>query len=502
MAASRMKGRPVGDDIQSAQFTRAQRSKYRHKVRQCLDVFERMLHHEVFPKAQPLMGIEVELNLVDGNFEPAMSNTSVLDALADPDYQTELGRFNIELNGPVSPISGGSFAALESTLRETLNRAENVANQHDSNILMVGIMPTLLQHHLEGEWMSPGPRYQAIQDAVLAARREDIELDITGDEELYAVTGSISPESACTSVQLHLEVAPEDFAAYWNAAQALAGPQLALGANSPFLFGKRLWAETRTQLFLQATDTRSPELKNQGVRPVVWFGDHWITSIFDLFEENVRYFPALLPELSDEDPVAEFARGTIPKLQEMRLHNGTIYRWNRPVYDVIDSQAHVRLENRVLPAGPTVVDTIANAVFFYGSVTNLASEERPLWSRMSFSAAAANFENAARNGVDATFYWPGYGHVPWDELVIRDLLPRAREGLRELEVDDDVADHYLGIIEARAHTRRNGAWWQTETVRQLQTSMSREAALREMSKRYAHGMHQNLPVHQWPLPQP
>ena len=203
---------------------------------------------------------------------------------------------------------------------------------------------------------------------------------------------------------------------------------MALGANSPFLFGKRLWAETRTELFLQATDTRSPELRNQGVRPPVFFGERWITSIFDLFEENVRYFPALLPETTDEDPEAVLASGQAPRLQELRLHNGTVYRWNRPVYDVVDGRPHLRVENRVLPAGPTVVDVLANAAFYYGALTVLASEDRPVWTKMSFDAAKANFDAGPRLGVDAVFYWPGFGEVTWDELLLRAPAAQGRRG--------------------------------------------------------------------------
>ena len=193
-------------------------------------------------------------------------------------------------------------------------------------------------------------------------------------------------------MQLHLQVAPDDFAANWNAAQVLAGPQLALGANSPYFFGHQLWSETRIELFAQSTDTRPEELKTQGVRPRVWFGERWITSILDLFEENIRYFPSLLPEVSDEDPVAELAAGRIPHLAELRLHNGTVYRWNRPVYDVVDGRPHLRLENRVLPAGPTVIDMLANSAFYYGMLRTLVrSESQPLWTRMSFAAAHTQF---------------------------------------------------------------------------------------------------------------
>ena len=226
-------------------------------------------------------------------------------------------------------------------------------------------------------------------------------LAIDGPERLRAMAESIAPESACTSVQLHLQVAPESFANYWNAAQVIAGAQLAVGANSPYLFGKELWRETRIALFDQATDTRSDELKEQGVRPRVWFGERWITSIFDLFEENVRYFPALLPICDDEDPAVVLDRGDPPRLSELRLHNGTVYRWNRPVYDVVRGEPHLRVENRVLPAGPTVADTAANAAFYYGLVRVLADDERPLWSRMSFGAADENFHAAAKRGIDA-----------------------------------------------------------------------------------------------------
>ena len=236
-------------------------------------------------------------------------------------------------------------------------------------------------------------------------------------------------------MQLHLQVDPADFAVHWNAAQSIAGIQLALGANSPFFFGKELWRETRIPLFEQATDTRSEELRAQGVRPRVWFGERWITSIFDLFEENVRYFSALLPVCEAEDPVAMLERGDIPRLQELRLHNGTIYRWNRPIYDVVRGRPHLRVENRVLPAGPTVVDILANAAFYYGLIRVLVEQERPIWSQMSFATAEENFHAGAREGIDARVYWPGVGEVPVAELVLRRLLPMAQEGLDRWGID-------------------------------------------------------------------
>ncbi|WP_029145633.1 glutamate-cysteine ligase family protein [Microbacterium luticocti] len=491
----------MGDEIASPVFTREQRTQYREKVQRCLDVFEQMLREHAFEIERPLTGLEIELNLVDEHGAPMMANAEVLAAIADPAFQTELGRYNIELNIPPRPLPGDSAIDLEDLLRWSMNHAEERARSLGAQIVMVGILPTLRPEHLQGEWMSANPRYAALDDAVFAARREDIELDIAGAESLRMYSPTIAPESACTSVQLHLQVAPEEFAPHWNAAQVLAGPQLALGANSPFLFGKRLWAETRTELFLQATDTRSPELRNQGVRPPVFFGERWVTSIFDLFEENVRYFPALLPETTDEDPEAELAAGRAPRLQELRLHNGTVYRWNRPVYDVVDGAPHLRVENRVLPAGPTVVDVMANAAFYYGVVRMLAAEERPIWTKMSFDAAHANFTEGARRGVDAVFYWPGIGSVPWDELVLRRLLPLADEGLSRWNVSTAVRDRYLSIIEERCKQRVNGSSWQVAAVQAFERrGLDRPQALTEMLRLYMAGMHANEPVHTWEVP--
>jgi hypothetical protein len=291
------------------------------------------------------------------------------------------------------------------------------------------------------------------------------------------------------------------FADHWNAAQVLAGPQLALGANSPFFFGHRLWAESRIEVFSQAADTRSVELKNQGVRPRVFFGERWITSIFDLFEENVRYFPALLPEISEEDPQAVLDAGGVPSLAEMRLHNGTIYRWNRPIYDIVNGRPHLRVENRVVPAGPTIIDTMANSAFYYGTLRMLAQEDRPIWTRMSFAAAEDNFLSGARDGIDSRQYWPGRGDLPATELVLRHLLPLAHEGLRQWGVSDAVRERYLSVIEGRCLTGVNGATWQVHAVERLEArGLDRPEALRQMLSHYADNMHANVPVHEWELP--
>ena len=444
--------------------------------------------------------MEIELNLTDDAGDPALVNAAVLDAIADPSFQTELGQFNVEINFAPRLLEGGVFAGLERDARASLNHAEERARTVGAHMMIIGILPTVAANHLRAESLSANPRYALLNEQIFAARGEDLEISIVGVDRLSTYAETIAPEAACTSVQLHQQVDPEAFANHWNAAQAIAGVQVAVGANSPFFYGKELWRETRIALFEQATDTRPEELKVQGVRPRVWFGERWITSIFDLFEENVRYFPALLPVCEDEDPLETLERGDVPRLGELRLHNGTIYRWNRPIYDVVRDQPHLRVENRVLPAGPTVVDTLANAAFYYGLLRVIADEDRPVWSQMSFSAAEENFHTCARDGINARLYWPGLGEVPAAELVLRRLLPLAHEGLQRGGVEPGDAERLLGIIERRCVMLRNGASWQSEVFHHFyeDRAMDRLDALRQMTRVYREHMHSNEPVHNWP----
>jgi len=489
----------VGEEVDQHTFTREDRAKYRQKIRRSLDVLASMLREARFEFERPLTGMEIELNLIDEKADPAMRNAEVLGAIADPDFQTELGQFNVEINVPPRRLAGDENADLEASLRASLNNAEEHASSAGAHMVMIGILPTLRREHLTMEALSANPRYALLNEQIFAARGEDLDIRIDGIDRLAVTTDTIAPEAACTSTQFHLQVSPAEFANYWNAAQVIAGVQVALGANSPLLFGRELWRETRIPLFEQATDTRSEEIRAQGVRPRVWFGERWITSVFDLFEENVRYFPALLPICDDADPEQILESGDTPELSELRLHNGTVYRWNRPIYAVVRGRPHLRVENRVLPAGPTVVDTIANAAFYYGLVRTLAEAERPIWTQMSFSAAEENFHTGARHGIAASVFWPGLGYVPVTELVLRRLLPMAHEGLEKWGVSKGERERLLGIIEQRCLTGRNGAQWQVDTLHTLEAEgMDRQDALHEMLRQYLPHMHKNTPVHEWP----
>ncbi|MGV9231344.1 glutamate-cysteine ligase family protein [Streptomyces nigra] len=491
----------MGRDVPALVFTREDRRRYREKMHTCLDVLAQMLRESTFESERPRVGLEIELNLVDDDGLPAMRNTEVLQAIADPAWDSELGRFNLEINIPPRELTTGGPGAWEQAIRDALNHAEDRASAVGAHLIMIGILPTLGEDDVGEAALSGDPRYRLLNEQIFAARGEDLRIAVDGEERLSTYADTITPEAACTSTQFHLQVSPKEYADYWNAAQAIAGVQIALAANSPYLFGRELWRETRIPLFEQATDTRPVEIKAQGVRPRVWFGERWITSVFDLFEENVRYFPALLPLCDDEDPRLLHEDGRAPELGELTLHNGTIYRWNRPVYAVTDSGPHLRIENRVLPAGPTVSDTIANGAFYYGLTRALVDEDRPVWSRMSFAAAEENLHAAARDGIDARLYWPGVGEVPVTELVLRRLLPLAHRGLELAGMDTAWREPLLGIIEQRCVTGRNGALWQAETVHQLEkgSSTDRREALRRMTRSYMDYMHLNAAAHTWPV---
>jgi hypothetical protein len=501
----------MGQDVDRTTFSRRDRQLYRTKVQRCLEALGVMLREHTFARDEPMTGLEVELNLVDHDLEPALSGRTVLDAMGRDEFQSELGRWNLELNLPPRLLPGDRWRRVEDKLLEEFAGVRSAAKDHGAQLAVIGILPTLERRHLVAESLSPDRRYAMLNEQMLNARGEPIRLDITGDdasgrhdvaaEHLVADFDSIAPEAACTSMQLHLQVPPDAFAAYWNAAQCLTGVQLAVGANSPFLLGSRLWAETRIPLFEQSCDVRTPELRNQGVRPRVWFGERWITSVLDLFAENGRYFPAIMPVAEDGDPIADLEAGIAPELDELKLHNGTIWRWNRPVYDVANGVPHLRVENRVLPAGPTVVDMVANALFFYGLLRELVEAERPLWSSMSFEAAEENFTTAARHGLDGPLYWPGTGWIRPDELVLRKLLPQAAAGLARWGVTPEVSDRYLTVIERRCVQRRNGASWQLDTVAALEArGLDRPAALRGMLARYLEASAANEPVHDWDVP--
>lgn len=487
----------MGEEIDQVDFTREDRQRYRDKVKRDLAVLRQMLDEALFETDRKLAGIEMEFYVVDKDARAAGINAQLLELIESEDFQTELAQYNIEFNLAPHKLVGTVFREMEEELVTAHRYAARRASELDARVAMIGVLPTLEDLDVAEHNLSANPRYHLLNRQILDARGEDIVFDIQGVESLQFEAKSITVEAAATSVQLHLQVTPDSFGRYWNAAQAIAGPQVAVGANSPFFLGKELWRETRIALFEQSIDTRTEELTAQGVRPRVWFGEAWIDSITDLFDENVRYFPSLLPLLDEEEPEEMLARGEIPHLPELKLHNGTIYRWNRPVYDVARGKPHVRIENRVLPAGPSIVDAMANAAFWYGLVRGIADLETPISRQMSFDIANHNFVSAAEHGIEATQFWPGVGEVPAPELILRTLLPLAHQGLDAWNVDRRDRDHYLGIIEQRCLKRTTGAGWLVRQFRSQPNTGDRRATLATVTQGYIERSHTNEPVHTW-----
>ncbi|GAA1935710.1 hypothetical protein GCM10009716_48410 [Streptomyces sodiiphilus] len=495
----------MGEKVSADRFDLGDRQQYRAKLHECLRALRTLLDEGRFDRPRDLVGLEVELSLAGADGSPRMVNEAVLERMASRDFQSELGKFTLELNMPPRRLTGRVFDDLAEELRIAFGYADRTAAEYGAHAVPIGILPTITAGELVPGNLSPADRYTLLNDQILAARGEAITVDLAGAEHLTASFDSIAPESACTAVQFHLQLTPERFPGVWNAAQAVAAAQIAVGANSPFVFGRELWQESRPPFFLQSTDSRPPELAAQGARPRTWFGERWIDSVQCLFEENVRYFPALLPICSEERPADVLAAGGIPGLHELVLHNGTVYRWNRPVYQVTDGVPHLRVENRVLPTGPTVTDMVANAAFYYGLVRALAEQPDPVWRRLPFEAAERNFHAACRHGIESLLIWPrggrhGVAEVPAARLVADELLPLAAAGLDAWGVAPADRDRCLEVIEGRCRRRVTGAGWQTGVYhRAVDGGADRATALAGMVKRYCELARSDEPVHTWPL---
>ncbi|MCK2199597.1 glutamate-cysteine ligase family protein [Corynebacterium callunae] len=493
----------MGESVSSDRYTPQQRTRYRQLLMEDLEIFDRHLQSSDF-EDRGSIGLELELNLVDKDMQPALAGEAVLSSL-NSEYQSEIGNFNVELNHPPLSVQGDGLKRLEDGIGSRLSAVREAATAAGVNVAMIGTLPTVTPAFLEDPaWMTQENRYRALSNTIMDSRGEMVHINLADREQISHDFADIAPESTCTSIQLHLQLAPTKFAAAWNASQAIAGVQVALAANSPLFLGRRVWHESRIPVFQQAIDTRTPELVNQGVRPRVWFGERWITSVFDLFEENVRYFSPLIAE-SRALSGTPMMKGKSPALHYLNLHNGTVWRWNRPIYAPGTERAHLRLENRLLPAGPTPIDITADAAFYYGLVKYLAEENRPVWSRLPFPDAEKNFQAGARSGLFARMTWPTLGQINVADLVLEHLLPQARIGLQRLGVDENLIDTYLGIIEGRAKSRQNGATWQLRTLNHFEAhgslpgSKSRQEALAAMLRSYLDNQLMGEPVHTWKI---
>ena len=486
-------------DVRSQSQAEEIRVFLRHLLRD-VQAFEKMLEEERFETGVRRIGAEQELFLVDPQWRPAPIATEVLEAVDDPHFTTELARFNLEFNLEPQIFGGTCLRDMEWQLGELLGKARTAAKSCGGDVVMTGILPTLKKTDLELVNMTPNPRYYALNDAMNRLRGGAYEFYLQGLDELHLHHDSILVEACNTSFQIHFQVAPDEFARLYNAAQAVAGPLLAACANSPMLFGKRLWAETRIGLFQQSIDTlrSTPHMREQ--TPRVSFGRQWIKeSALEIFREDIARFRALLSADVDDDPFEELENGRAPSLKALRLHNSTVYRWNRVCYGISDAKPHLRIENRILPAGPTPRDEMANAAFWFGLISGVLERYGDIADRMKFDDARNNFLAAARHGIDSQLSWDGGEPTPADRLILEELLPLAREGLEVPGLETENIDLYLGVIEERVRSRRTGARWQLSSVTEMPHDAPMSERLSALTAAMADRQKGGEPVSTWAL---
>jgi len=443
------------------------------------------------------VGAEQEMFLIDRAMRPAPLSVEVLDNVHDRRLTTEIARFNLEANLTPRTLGGKCFQQIEAELRELIAKARASAEDFGADVLLSGILPTLQPSDLTLENLTPSPRYDQLNREVIRSRGGPLSIYIKGLDELHLSHDNIMMESCNTSFQIHFQTNPNDFVRDYNLAQAITAPVLAGAVNSPLLFGKRLWRETRVALFQHSTDARSrPQLaRSQPAR--VSFGDKWLEhSVIALFHDQISRFRPIMISQPDEDPFQVLARGETPKLSALCMHNGTVWRWNRACYGVHDGKAHLRIENRALPSGPTLVDEIANTAFFAGLMLALPEEYGDVAKRMSFDEAKGNFFRAARHGLDAQFNWIDGETYSASALILDHLLPLARAGLKSAEVAEQDVDKYLNIIEERARKRQTGASWILHSFDAL-AGVPNELRLRRLATTMLEYQKKEIPVHKW-----
>lgn len=465
-----------------------------------LNALERMLALGMIESGRRCIGAEQEVFLVDDAWNPAPVAMEVLESLNDPRFTTELARFNLETNLSPSTLDGDCFRGMEQELDELLGMLRSAARQAKAKVVLTGILPTLSKTDLRMENMSPRPRYRALDEATCRLRGGPLHLHVEGADELNVEHDNVMLEACNTSFQIHFQVAADEFARFYNIAQAIAAPVLAAAVNSPLLFGRRLWKETRIALFRQSVDTRRASVHARELSPRVRFGERWIrNSVLEVFQEDVARFPVLMAIPVTEDPMDLVEAGTAPELQALRLHNGTVYTWNRACYGLANGQAHLRIECRLLPAGPSVVDEVANAAFWAGLMLGAAEEYGDISTQLDFSDAKANFIAAGRLGLKAGFNWVDGQMVTAPELILSQLLPLARAGLESVSINSEDIDRYLGVIQARVETRRVGANWLLESLAGMKGTGSPAQQLAALTAATVERQEAHTPGHEWSL---
>lgn len=489
----------MGLEIDRETFEPHEYDAFRARLQESIVALSEVLARPGFGLGPVSIGAEVEFSLVDADAQPLPINRAVLAATLDPRVTLELDRFNLEFNTKPVLLEGRPFSALAAEMEETLVRIAAAAQPLGGRVAVIGILPTLRESDLQSTALSDAKRYRALSGAMRALRKRPFEVEIHGEDHLHVSCNDVTFEGANTSFQVHLRVTPQEYVDTYNAAQIATAPILAACGNSPTFLGHRLWEESRVALFRQAVD---PRAAGEHWRPArVSFGTGWVREgILELFAEAIALHEPVLPVLGPEDAVACVREGGVPRLEELRLHNGTIWSWNRPIYDPAEG-GHLRVELRALPGGPSIIDMAANTAALVGLTLGLAPMMPWMIAAMPFSFAARNFYEAAERGLAAVLFWPSAEApsprpMPVSELLPA-LLPIARDGLQHAGVDAEEIDLLLGIFAARVADGATGAQWQRRQLARLQSGKPSPATLARMLETYLTRAGSGAPIHQW-----
>ncbi len=493
----------MGIEIEKIDFDAGDFSRFRTRLDENLQALSQVLQRPRFGVGEATLGAELEMYIVDGNGHPLHANQEILRDAADPTLTLELNRYNLEYNLPYHRMGERPFSGIEADMLSSLQRLGAVAANHGGRIVPIGILPTLRESDFGAGCITDRRRYHALVAQLIRRRGGSFQIEIAGTEPLRIEMNDITLEGANTSFQIHYRVAPDDYADTFNAIQLATPLALAIAANSPTLFGHSLWQETRIPLFKQSIDTRRHDPYGCNEPPRVGFGLGWVRrGAEELFREVASVYEPLLPVCSAQVPREQLAAGQVPSLAELRLHQSTVWLWNRPIYDDAGG-GHLRIEMRALPAGPTPLDMAANAALLLGLAEGLRPWLPQLLPAIPFQYAQYNFYRAAQFGLDAQLVWPEHPgqaarEMPVTRLLER-LLPIAGQGLASIGIGSDESEHYLGVIAERLARRQSGAVWQRHTLEALRRDMPLHEALHAMLERFIEYSGQNLPVSRWPL---
>lgn len=482
------------------------REQKHHFIRSLLNdirSLEYMLEHDWFEKAITRFGSELEMVLIDkSTLKPRNIAMDVIDKMKSVKWlETELAQFNLELNLTPRELKGNNFQLMEKEIQQKLSKLDKVLKSMDATYILTGILPTIQKFHLNKENLTPRERYYALLDAIKQLNLgKDFELKIFGIDELYVKHDTPLLEAANTSWQVHLQVEAREFVPMYNLAQTLAAPVMAVAANSPIVFGKRLWHESRIAMFEQSLDTRDTHehMREQATR--VSFGSDWLNdSILDIYKDDISRFKVLLSNIAEEDSWEKILKKEAPELTSLLVHNSTVYRWNRPQYGIgKDGKPHLRIENRVFAAGPTVVDQMSNAAFWLGAMKGMAMHYDDIRKHIVFSALRDNFGRAARFGLEADLSWLKGKKIHVRELLKKELIPLAYEGLKACKIDQSDIDKYLGIIQERVKKKTNGAIWMLNSYENLlKSNISKDENLSVITNSIMKNQKTNEPIHTW-----